>query len=141
MSLCSALRVPSACAFSSQHSDPEGGQINGASSALSFEMPNTGLLVINPSQSIYGKIMSKLRDTEAVSKYIFPDQNLLVDVFHANWVSLPYIYNGLKTMRTVHHLIWKDDNVKNVHYIFSPKPWEEDDPELRGEARRPPSAD
>ena len=38
------------------------------------------------------------------------------------------MYNALKTMRWngVHDVIWKDAEVKNVHYILSPKPWEED---------------
>jgi len=25
----------------------------------------------------------------------------------------------------VHDTIWQDDHVKNVHYILSPKPWDE----------------
>ncbi len=40
---------------------------------------------------------------------------------------MPYIYNALKTLRWqgVHHPIWKDEKVKNIHYILSPKPWDE----------------
>jgi len=42
-------------------------------------------------------------------------------------VPIPYIYNALKTMRWegVHDAIWRDDKVKNIHYILSPKPWDE----------------
>jgi hypothetical protein len=25
----------------------------------------------------------------------------------------------------VHDLIWRDEEVKNIHYILSPKPWDE----------------
>ena len=25
----------------------------------------------------------------------------------------------------MHDAIWRDENVKNVHYILSPKPWDE----------------
>jgi hypothetical protein len=41
-------------------------------------------------------------------------------------VALPYVYNAFKTLRWkgVHDAIWRDDEVKNVHYIMSPKPWE-----------------
>ena len=40
-------------------------------------------------------------------------------------MGLPYIYNALKTLRWegVHTQIWRDENVKNVHYILMPKPW------------------
>lgn len=48
-------------------------------------------------------------------------------MFAGRWVGLPYIYNALKTLRWegVHDAIWRDDKVKNVHYILSPKPWDE----------------
>ena len=37
------------------------------------------------------------------------------------------MYNALKTLRWkgVHDAIWRDDKVKNVHFILSPKPWDE----------------
>ncbi|KAM0322612.1 hypothetical protein ACHAPQ_008987 [Fusarium lateritium] len=64
---------------------------------------------------------------ESGSEYQFPDQDLLADLFKDRWVALPYIYNALKTMRepAVHGAIWRDDRVKNIHYILSPKPWDE----------------
>lgn len=57
----------------------------------------------------------------------FADQSLLSDLFRGCWVPLPYIYNALKTLRWegVHKEIWRDDKVKNIHYILSPKPWDE----------------
>jgi lipopolysaccharide biosynthesis glycosyltransferase len=59
----------------------------------------------------------------------FADQSLLSELYRDRWVPLPYVYNALKTMRWkgVHHDIWRDDRVKNVHYILSPKPWDEVD--------------
>jgi hypothetical protein len=42
----------------------------------------------------------------------------------------PYIYNALKTLRTAHAQIWKDEEVKNVHFILA-KPW---DDKLKGES-------
>ena len=58
----------------------------------------------------------------------FADQSLLSDLFKGCWVPLPYIYNALKTIRWegVHREIWRDDQVKNVHYILAPKPWDEE---------------
>jgi lipopolysaccharide biosynthesis glycosyltransferase len=88
-------------------------------------MPNGGLQVVNPSKEVYNLIASKL-ETEDVAAYEFADQSLLSDIFSGRWVALPYIYNALKTMRwsNVHETIWEDDQVKNIHYILSPKPWD-----------------
>jgi lipopolysaccharide biosynthesis glycosyltransferase len=89
-------------------------------------MPNGGLQVVNPSNEVYALIQEQLLKPETMS-YDFADQSLLGDVFFGRWVALPYIYNALKTLRYegVHHQIWRDDKVKNVHYIISPKPWDQ----------------
>jgi lipopolysaccharide biosynthesis glycosyltransferase len=91
-------------------------------------MPNGGLQVVNPSIAIYNLITERMND-ESVMAYDFADQSLLGDLFHGRWVALPYKYNALKTLRwdNVHSEIWRDDEVKNVHYILSPKPWDETD--------------
>jgi lipopolysaccharide biosynthesis glycosyltransferase len=89
-------------------------------------MPNGGLQVVNPSKATYDLISGKLTSSDA-SNYEFADQSLLGDVFNGRWVALPYVYNALKTLRWkgVHDPIWRDDEVKNIHYILSPKPWDE----------------
>jgi hypothetical protein len=91
-------------------------------------MPNGGLQVVNPSKRVYDLITDRMSD-ETVMSYDFADQSLLGDLFNGRWVALPYIYNALKTLRWegVHSEIWRDDEVKNVHYILSPKPWDEDE--------------
>ena len=91
-------------------------------------MLNSGLLVVNPSKKTYALIEQALQTPSRIEKYSFPDQELLSDVFYGRWVPLPYVYNALKTMRMekVHRAIWRDEEVKNVHYIFATKPW--DDP-------------
>jgi lipopolysaccharide biosynthesis glycosyltransferase len=88
-------------------------------------MPNGGLQVVNPSKEIYNLIVSKM-ESQDVSAYDFADQSLLSDAFSGRWVALPYVYNALKTMRWagVHDTIWKDDQIKNIHYLLSPKPWD-----------------
>ena len=50
---------------------------------------------------------------------------------------MPYVYNALKTLRWkgVHDAIWRDEEVKCVHYILSPKPWDEDEAEKKREDR------
>jgi lipopolysaccharide biosynthesis glycosyltransferase len=89
-------------------------------------MPNGGLQVVNPSKAVYDMILKQTTD-DAVMAYDFADQSLLGDLFSGRWVALPYVYNALKTLRWkgVHDPIWRDDRVKNIHYILSPKPWDE----------------
>lgn len=90
-------------------------------------MLNSGVLVITPSPQIYAQITTALQDTSRIEKYNFPDQELLSDVFAGRWVSIPYVYNALKTLRAgeVHGAIWRDEEVRAVHYIFARKPWHE----------------
>jgi hypothetical protein len=120
--------VPEICAFTSQHGDPDLAQIQGASADTGLGMPNGGLQVVNPSKDVYDLITAQL-GTKSVASYEFADQSLLSDVFFGRWVALPYIYNALKTLRwpDIHGKIWRDDQVKNVHYILSPKPWDKND--------------
>lgn len=88
-------------------------------------MPNGGLQVVNPSNDAYQLILDQLANDDAMN-YDFADQSLLSDVFSGRWVTLPYTYNALKTLRWkgVHDAIWRDDEVKNIHYLLSPKPWD-----------------
>ena len=90
-------------------------------------MVNGGLQVVNPSEAVYNIILETMANDSSVDSYEFADQSLLSDAFKGRWVALPYIYNALKTLRwkDVHAPIWKDDKVKNVHFILSPKPWDE----------------
>jgi len=119
-------RIPENCAFTTQHSDPDNAQSHGASATSSHGMPNGGLQVINPSRAIYDRIMHQL--TQDVSSYEFADQSMLSELFFNRWVTLPYVYNALKTLRWegVHDAIWRDDEVKNVHMLLSPKAWDEE---------------
>lgn len=114
------------CAFTTQHGDPQKAQVEGAPSLAGLSMPNGGLQVVVPSKAVYDRISETLQ-SEVTSSYEFSDQSLLGDLFHGRWVAIPYIYNALKTLRWkgVHDTIWRDDQVKNVHYILSPKPWDE----------------
>lgn len=90
-------------------------------------MINGGLQVVNPSADIYQTIVDRMGESSFSDNYDFADQSLLSDLFKDRWVPLPYIYNALKTLRwkNVHAPIWQDDEVKNIHYILSPKPWDE----------------
>lgn len=118
--------VPANCAFTTQHSNPDAAQTEGASPLAGLAMPNGGLQVVNPSTEVYDLITAALSKPETAG-YDFSDQSLLSDLFPGRWVALPYVYNALKTMRWggVHDAFWRDGEVKNLHYLLSPKPWEE----------------
>ena len=58
-----------------------------------------------------------------VDSTTFADQDLLDQFFRGKWVPLPYIYNGLKTIRAYHTSVWDDKAVRIVHYILPDKPW------------------
>ncbi|KAF2207897.1 glycosyltransferase family 8 protein [Cercospora zeae-maydis SCOH1-5] len=128
--------IPENCAFTSQHSTPEDAQESGASPSAGLAMPNGGLQVVVPSNDVYNLILKRL-DDPSIMQYDFADQSLLGDLFHGRWVALPYTYNALKTLRWkgVHDAIWRDDRVKNVHYILSPKPWDESEQDRKSDAR------
>ena len=44
-------------------------------------------------------------------------------MFKGKWKSLPYCYNALKTLRVIHTNLWRDEEVRCLHYILSDKPW------------------
>ena len=118
-------RIPENCAFTSQHHDAENAQKHGAQASAGLGMPNGGLQVVNPSKKLYDLILERMTTDSAIESYEFADQSLLGDLFYGRWVALPYTYNALKTLPYVHEPIWRDDEVKNIHYILSPKPWDE----------------
>ncbi|KAL1867242.1 hypothetical protein Plec18167_008783 [Paecilomyces lecythidis] len=127
--------VPDNCAYTMQHPTPDKAQVEGASISSGLGLLNSGLLVINPSIGAYNKITRALDMPELTSRYDFPDQDLLADVFAGRWVPLPYTYNALKTLRwkNVHDAIWRDGEVKVVHYIFADKPWKNQHTSLGGD--------
>lgn len=117
------------------HRDSDRGQIEGPPTTAGLSMINGGLQVVNPSEAVSKLISDQLAAPEAIANYEFADQSLLSDLFKDRWVPLPYIYNGLKTLRwaNVHAPLWQDDKVKNLHYILSPKPWDEKPGEVNDE--------
>lgn len=85
---------------------------------------NSGLLIVEPSLDSFNQILSYLNNSEKVQSYLFPDQDLLADVFYQNWLSIPPIYNCLKTYKNCHPQFWDLSKIKIIHYILSPKPWD-----------------
>lgn len=132
--------IPANCAFTTQHDKPDEAQTVGASPTAGLAMPNGGLQVVVPCAEVYSKILGTL-SSDLTKDYEFADQSILSDLFPGRWVALPYIYNALKTMRWkgVHDAIWRDESVKNIHYLLSPKPWDETEEDKTKEGRYPPN--
>ncbi|KAF2838310.1 glycosyltransferase family 8 protein, partial [Patellaria atrata CBS 101060] len=126
--------IPQNCAYTTQHASPLTAQTTAAPALTGLGMPNGGLQVVNPSQTLYTQILSTLSSSSALN-YEFADQSLLSDLYKGRWVPLPYVYNALKTLRWkgVHDVIWRDGEVRNLHLILSPKPWDEKRGEGKGE--------
>ncbi|KAK9453540.1 nucleotide-diphospho-sugar transferase [Dipodascopsis uninucleata] len=117
--------IPENCSYTLQHDDSENAQSEGGPIDKGLGICNGGLQVVNPSKDSYNKIIDAIKEPSKTDNYEFADQSLLSDVFANSWVPLSYKYNALKTLRDIHSPIWRDDEVKNVHYILTPKPWDE----------------
>lgn len=89
-----------------------------------IRMLNCGLVVLNPNPEEFSLIVEHIKNSEKYPPTMlnFAEQSLLSYIYQEKWFSLPYIYNALKTLRTVHKKLWNDDDVKIVHYILN-KPW------------------
>ncbi|KAK0671824.1 nucleotide-diphospho-sugar transferase [Cercophora samala] len=90
------------------------------------EYLNGGLQVVRPDLGVYKELVGYMgRPGVDLS---FADQSVLAGCFQGRWVGLGWEFNALKTMRWrgVHDKVWRDGEVRNVHYILTPKPWEEE---------------
>ena len=61
--------------------------------------------------------------TSKLATFQFPDQDFLADFFVDKWLSVGWQYNAIKTMRYWHENIWRDEEVRALHYIVD-KPWQ-----------------
>ncbi|PWN49062.1 nucleotide-diphospho-sugar transferase [Violaceomyces palustris] len=79
---------------------------------------NSGLVVLKPSCETMSAMIEKIDTDPRVPEYRFPDQDFLADWYEGRLHILPWCYNALKKLRLVHPNIWRDDEVRNVHYIL-----------------------
>lgn len=83
---------------------------------------NSGMFVFSPSADLWADMLAFLDTTPLLKTFMFPDQDFLTEFFRGRWLSLGWQYNALKTMRYWHADMWRDDEVRNLHYIVD-KPW------------------
>lgn len=111
------VRTPAGCAFTPQrhpHHTQHSLDIR-PSSPRTHHLLNSGLVVLRPSLATVKDMELRIQTDAAIDTYCFPDQDFLADYFHGRFTPLPWVYNGLKTLRKSHPALWRDDEVKNVH--------------------------
>ncbi|MCJ1306955.1 hypothetical protein MMC25_000599 [Agyrium rufum] len=84
---------------------------------------NSGMFVFHPSEAQWKSLLHELNTSDKCLTYDFPDQDFLDDFFRDRWFSIGWQYNALKTMRYWHESLWRDDEVRVLHYIVD-KPWQ-----------------
>ena len=103
----SALSTPT---IVSAHSRPTHQRLNG------------GMFLYRPTRELWNRMMDTFNKSENLQHYMFPDQDFLADFFRGCWQSVGWQWNAFKTMRYWHPNIWRDSEVRCLHYIVD-KPW------------------
>ncbi|KAJ9638541.1 uncharacterized protein PV06_09572 [Exophiala oligosperma] len=88
-----------------------------------YHLLNGGMLLFNPSQELWSRMLDHFNTSEKLKTYQFPDQDFLADFYRDKWHPLSWKYNALKTMRYWHPKMWSDEKLVVLHYIVD-KPWE-----------------
>jgi len=88
-----------------------------------YTLLNSGTVVLNPSPQLFEGITEFLATSPLVPQFSFPDQDLLAAFFKGKWKPLPWCYNALKTLRIIHKPLWRDEEIRCLHYILHDKPW------------------
>ena len=95
----------------------------GTSPPDTYALLNGGVFLCHPSERLWKALLHHFLTSPELSTFQFPDQDFLASMFCGKWCPLPWKYNALKTMRQWHTNIWRDEEVKGLHYIVD-KPWE-----------------
>ncbi|XXG97809.1 hypothetical protein Hte_004122 [Hypoxylon texense] len=114
--------VPANCAFTAANqATGEPAPITPAS-PNNHHLLNSGTVIVRPSKDQYDELLHQMNTHPDVPSMLFFDQDLLAIVYRGKWKPLPYTYNALKPMRDCHKGLWRDEDVKILHYILN-KPW------------------
>ena len=117
--------IPENCPTSSQ-THPialQGGPPITPASPPHYHLMNSGVLLFCPSPDLRDRVKHFLDTTPLLSTFQFPDQNFLDEFFRNKWLSLAWQWNATKTKHYWHQNVWRDDEVRALHYIVD-KPWD-----------------
>ncbi|KAB8219222.1 nucleotide-diphospho-sugar transferase [Aspergillus novoparasiticus] len=115
--------IPENCGFTA--ADKATGRPNPITerSPQNHHLLNSGTVILRPSLKEYDALINAMNTHPDVPNMLFFDQDLLAIVYRNKWMPLPYTYNALKTLRLCHSDLWRDEDVKILHYILN-KPWQ-----------------
>ncbi|KAF2169401.1 glycosyltransferase family 8 protein [Zasmidium cellare ATCC 36951] len=113
---CTPLRHPSALAAPILSPENEAQE-------KTHRLLNSGVFVCTPSRDVWDRIGNSLQVSPSIVKYKYPDQDFLVEFFADRWVPIGWQYNAVKLHRYTHPNIWRDEEVRALHYTVD-KPWE-----------------
>ena len=115
--------MPENCGFSAV--DPATGKLKPASVASPKHRHklNGGTFVLRPSESQFETLMHVMNTDPTVPSWTFFEQDLLTLVYRDKWIHIPHIYNAMKPLRECHSNLWRDEDIKVLHYILQ-KPWQ-----------------
>lgn len=82
---------------------------------------NSGVFVFQPSAKLRDRVMEAFTKANHAA-YKFTDQAFLFDFFRDRWTPLTWQYNALKPFRPWHGNVWRDNEVKIIHFVMD-KPW------------------
>ncbi|CAA7266558.1 unnamed protein product [Cyclocybe aegerita] len=85
---------------------------------------NSGTVVLSPSMKLAADVMQYLFTCDRISEWKFPDQDLLSSFFQGRWRPISWYYNALRSLHSVHPIIWSEGEIRCLHYIFADKPWQ-----------------
>ncbi|WWC66588.1 uncharacterized protein I206_100491 [Kwoniella pini CBS 10737] len=117
--------IPENCQLSKQNSYTKLSEptIPKIDSPRTSHLLNSGLVIFKPSKNLYEKLIYHLNNSPTIANSKFADQDVITEVFKGKWKVLPWWCNALKTQRSVHKNMWKDQEVRLIHYILD-KPWD-----------------
>lgn len=87
-----------------------------------YQLLNSGVFVCSPNREMWNRIEQFIKNDPRVKSFRFPDQNFLDVFFRDHWVPIGWQYNAIKTSRYWHPALWRDEEVRALHYIVD-KPW------------------
>jgi inositol 3-alpha-galactosyltransferase len=93
-----------------------------SSSIRTHTLLNSGLVILHPSKLVFKAMTDFLYNDPLVRTFSFPDQDFLAHFFRGRWKPIGWQYNAVKTGRYEHPEMWRDEEVRNIHYIVK-KPW------------------
>ena len=93
-----------------------------ADSRPTHQLLNGGMFLYRPNKELWSRMLIHFNTSDTLGDYMFPDQDFLADFFRGRWQSIGWQWNALKTMRYWHSDMWRDSEVRCLHYIVD-KPW------------------